>query len=128
MVKEKDKAKLRERIQQLELERNQTMAEMERIKASLRYEVEQDTEEGDPDIYEREKSLALLQNLEHKLESIEYALRLAEEGVYGICERCGQPIDPARLKALPHATHCIKCQTELERQARPTLRTPLTEL
>ncbi|MBI2845182.1 MAG: TraR/DksA C4-type zinc finger protein, partial [Chloroflexi bacterium] len=52
------------------------------------------------------------------LESVATALRLIEEGTYGICQRCGNPIDPARLKALPHARLCIRDQTELERKIR----------
>jgi DnaK suppressor protein len=39
-------------------------------------------------------------------------------GNYGICERCGQQIDPARLEALPDTTLCLKCKQEIERLAR----------
>jgi len=44
---------------------------------------------------------ALLTTLEKKLESINAALRAIEKGRYGTCERCGEPIDPARLSAKP---------------------------
>jgi RNA polymerase-binding transcription factor DksA len=37
--------------------------------------------------------------LETRLDEIDYALRAAQKGKYGICERCGREIDPARLKA-----------------------------
>jgi len=33
------------------------------------------------------------------------------------CSRCGEPIEPARLKVYPHALRCIACQTEWERRA-----------
>lgn len=64
---------------------------------------------GDPSIYEWEMCLALRQGAENKARSLEVALRKAEEGDYGICEVCGQTIDPARLAILPHTKRCIIC-------------------
>jgi DnaK suppressor protein len=49
------------------------------------------------------------------LESIDNALRQAQDGRYGICERCGEPIDPARLEVVPEATLCVRCKTATER-------------
>lgn len=105
-------------MERLKAERDQIVAEIRRLQDSLRSEVEKDLEDGDPALYEREKNLALLQHLERKLEEVEYALSLAEKGVYGICENCGERIDPARLKAIPQATLCLKCKTEIERKRR----------
>jgi DnaK suppressor protein len=101
--------------EKLEREREETQHKLERMREYLRYEIDASIDEGDPDIYEREKNLALVQSLERKLESITHALRLVEAGTYGICERCGETIDPARLEALPDATLCLKCKTEVER-------------
>jgi RNA polymerase-binding protein DksA len=42
---------------------------------------------------------------------IEGALRRISEGTYGTCAKCGEPIDPRRLKALPTAATCISCST-----------------
>jgi len=106
MVKEKER---------LQAERARIQEEIAYLKDLLKGEVENELEEGDPGLYEREKNLALLQNLEHRLESIDYALRLIEKGSYGVCEVCGEKIDPARLKVVPHATLCIKCQAKKER-------------
>jgi DnaK suppressor protein len=106
-----------EQKRRLEKERAETLAELDHLKEYLRSEVDADAEEADPDLYEREKTLALIRTLENKLESIEQVLRLAEKGTYGICERCGQKIDRARLKALPHTTLCVKCKSEMERIA-----------
>jgi DnaK suppressor protein len=105
-------------IERLKAERSQIVVEIRRLQDSMRSEVERDLEEGDPALYEREKNLALLQNLERELGAVEYALSLAEKGVYGICENCGERIDPARLKAIPHATLCLKCKREVERRGR----------
>lgn len=101
----------------LQEERAETLAELDHLKEYLRGEVDADEEEADPDLYEREKTLALIRTLESKLESIEQALRLAEKGAYGICERCGEKIDPARLEALPHTTLCVRCKSQMERVA-----------
>lgn len=105
-------------MERLKAQRNQIVAEIRRLQDSVRSEVESDLEEGDPALYEREKNLALLQHLERELEAVEYALSLAEKGVYGICENCGERIDPARLKAIPQATLCLKCKTAVERKRR----------
>lgn len=105
-------------MERLKAQQNQIVAEIRRLQDSVRSEVESDLEEGDPALYEREKNLALLQHLERELEAVEYALSLAEKGVYGICENCGERIDPARLKAIPQATLCLKCKTGVERKRR----------
>lgn len=105
-------------LEKLRQERQQIVTELERLRDSLRAEVDPDADEGDPDLVEREKVMALVQTLEHRLELVDYALRQAQEGTYGICERCGEPIDPARLEAVPETTLCVKCKTIAERQAR----------
>ena len=45
---------------------------------------------------------------------IDQALLRIDEGSYGICARCGEPIPDARLEALPTARYDAACQTELE--------------
>src|SRR5438876_408008 len=46
--------------------------------------------------FEREKDLSILEQVEAELADVEHALRRLEDGTYGICEACGQPIDEAR--------------------------------
>lgn len=98
--------------------RQSLLADIAALKETLRGEVDVDVDEGDPDIVEREKSGALLESLETQLASVEDALRAMEKGTYGICERCGEAIAPARLEVKPEATLCIKCQGELDRLRR----------
>lgn len=105
-------------VEKLKGERDQALLELERLREVLKTEVDPDADEGDPDLVEREKVMALVQGLERKLKSIEYALRQAQEGTYGICERCGEAIDPARLEAVPETTLCVKCKSIVERQSR----------
>ncbi len=66
------------------------------------------------DAFEQAKELSLLQNSERVLAQVEAALVRFEQGIYGICERCGEQIDPARLKALPYASLCMDCQQHTE--------------
>jgi DnaK suppressor protein len=58
--------------------------------------------------FERERDLSLENNIRDLLDKIKKALARLENGTYGICERCGKPIEKARLKALPYANLCIK--------------------
>lgn len=62
--------------------------------------------------YEQEQNLGLRRILSRELVQVEAALQRIDEGRYGICEVCGDPIDPARLKAMPSASLCI---TDLQR-------------
>ena len=103
----------------LEAQREETLAEISRLRNTLKCELEYDVEESDPDLWEREKILALLRNMEQKLESIADALRSMDDGTYGICESCRREISPARLEALPHTTLCIECKALTERRFAP---------
>jgi DnaK suppressor protein len=58
--------------------------------------------------FEREKDLSIEQNVRDLLAKIERALRRIEEGRFGVCDRCGKPIEKARVKALPYVDLCIK--------------------
>lgn len=58
--------------------------------------------------FEREKDLSLENNIRDLLDKIDKALGRLDDGTYGTCERCGKPIEKARLKALPYANLCIK--------------------
>ena len=76
------------------------------------------SDEADVDAYEREKTWALIQSLQRKLDSIDHALQSAKSGTYGQCETCGDRIDPARLEIIPEAALCLRCQREYERRNR----------
>jgi len=47
--------------------------------------------------------------LEKKLADINEALDRIKKGTYGICANCNEEIDEKRLKAMPEAKTCIKC-------------------
>jgi RNA polymerase-binding protein DksA len=65
--------------------------------------------------FDQAASLALQRNQERLLEQVDKALERMDAGSYGLCERCSEKIDYARLKAIPYATLCIECQPRAER-------------
>jgi DnaK suppressor protein len=65
--------------------------------------------------FERERDLSLSNNIRDLIEKIDRALERIDEGSYGLCERCGRPIEKARIKALPYASLCIKDKQAEER-------------
>ncbi|MGD8858367.1 MAG: TraR/DksA C4-type zinc finger protein [Myxococcales bacterium] len=50
------------------------------------------------------------------LSKIEYALQKIENGDFGVCEECEEPISVKRLEARPETTLCIRCKEDQERQ------------
>ena len=48
-------------------------------------------------------------------QQVEAALRRIDDGDYGDCSGCGEPIDPRRLEARPEAPLCVGCQSLRER-------------
>jgi RNA polymerase-binding protein DksA len=64
---------------------------------------------------DREIDYSLEENSEQVLRAIDGALRRIDEGTYGTCETCGQPISEERLEAIPYATQCIDCRRKGER-------------
>jgi DnaK suppressor protein len=121
------KKKIRPDTAALEHQRDETVAELARLQEALETsEVDPSVDEADPDVVEREKILALMEALELRLDEIKAALATAATGTYGICERCGQPIDPERLRIVPEATLCVSCKllAEKERAANRSIGVP----
>jgi RNA polymerase-binding protein DksA len=66
------------------------------------------------DNYEEEVTLGLLENETQFLMEINDALERIEQGTFGRCEECGQPISWERLQALPYARYCVRCARRLQ--------------
>ncbi len=101
----------------LESEQKRLMEELEQLKASVRPAEER--REGSPfgkreeeatESFELERRLTLEKSMREQLTAVEHALQKFEDGTYGLCDSCGQPIDPARLEALPQASLCLRCK------------------
>ena len=109
----------------LEAERKRLIEELEQLRASSRPTDER--REGSPfgkreeeatETQELEKRLALEERTRQQLTKVEHALQKFAEGTYGLCDVCGQSIDPARLDALPHASMCLDCKTKQAKNAK----------
>src|SRR5689334_9850066 len=61
---------------------------------------------------ERGETEAVAAKLQEALDEVENALSKIDGGAYGTCEKCGQPIAPARLEAKPEARFCINCASK----------------
>jgi len=61
-------------------------------------------------VFEQQRDLALRDKNQLHLDAVEAALARLDAGTFGTCIRCGRPIAPERLEALPWAAHCIDCQ------------------
>jgi len=105
----------REKLQQ---ELKQTLAEIQHLEQKLEDKADYGIGKGGSTIYEWEFNLALKQSLENKARSIEAALRKVEEGGYGICKECGEPILEERLAILPHTTVCVECARKRSRRVK----------
>ncbi len=69
-----------------------------------------------------ETHLSLLGPKRQELEAIEEALTRLENGTYGLCESCGQPIEPRRLEVMPETPFCRNCMSQKEKLAKAAAR------
>ena len=67
------------------------------------------------DDFDREFALNLVSSEHDALFEIDEALRRIEARTYGVCEMCAASIERPRLKALPFAKLCVRCQSETEK-------------
>jgi len=109
----------------LESERKRLLEELEQLKA--RAGPKDERREGSPfgkkeeeatETFELEKRLVLEKRIKEQLVDVEHALHKFDEGTYGLCDNCGQAIDPARLEALPQASLCMKCKAQQAKNAK----------
>jgi DnaK suppressor protein len=110
----------------LEAKRDEVRAELDRLAEQLAaFGVEQELESGGvgnhlaedgSSVQEQEQILVISGDLRDVLTQVDDALGRLDDGTYGQCLRCGQPINPERLGAFPYVAYCIECQTIIERQ------------
>jgi len=104
--------------QKLEQQREVLFKYVEDEEARLRMPAGTNPDQFDlaQDYLSKERRSALVARSRRRLERVEAALRRLDEGTYGKCANCGAPIAPSRLKVLPAAPLCIKCQERQETQ------------
>ncbi len=109
----------------LKSEQKRLVDELEQLEVSARPTDER--REGSPfgkreeeatESFELEKRLALEKRIRDQLAEVEHALAKFDKGTYGSCDVCGQPIEPARLEALPQANLCLSCKASQSKNAK----------
>ena len=63
--------------------------------------------DGTIEAVDRLNQIGVGRQLESRLERVDRALEKVEDGTYGICDVCGEPIDPRRLRAAPESSTCV---------------------
>jgi len=66
--------------------------------------------------FERDQELTVVNNEREMLAQIKRALDHIDDGTYGVCEACGEPIGKMRMMAFPRATLCLSCKQREERR------------
>lgn len=84
--------------------------------SSLKRDDEVNPEEDGTDAFDRLFALERAGGDQKVIRKIDEALRAIAEGTYGVCEECHELIQMPRLRALPFAKNCIRCQAEQERR------------
>ncbi len=111
----------------LEEEKDRLDGELAHLRAAMEQLMQGARESGggggpDPEeaaeTVEMERSRAMERSLVTLIEQVHRALGKFANGTYGSCEECGQPINPERLEALPHASLCIDCRSRQDGIAR----------
>jgi DnaK suppressor protein len=65
--------------------------------------------DGTTEAVERISSTAAARSISSVLADVDRALEKLDEGTYGVCDSCGQPIGEERLAAIPSAVLCVTC-------------------
>jgi DnaK suppressor protein len=87
-------------------------AELEALRSAER---DPEFEEGAQAEHEAFTLARLGEAQRRELQQIDAAIARLDGGEYGLCNDCGQEIDPRRLQALPYALLCTECATRRER-------------
>ena len=64
----------------------------------------------------REMAIRNLDNTTKLLKSVQAALGRVDDGIYGLCLRCDEPVAEKRLRAIPWASYCADCQEAVDRE------------
>jgi DnaK suppressor protein len=76
-------------------------------------------EEGAQREHEQYTLARLTETQRREVDQIDAAIARIEAGEYGVCQDCGQEIDPRRLAAVPYALLCTECASRAEQRTSP---------
>jgi RNA polymerase-binding protein DksA len=110
------RAELDEELERLQGEITESEHDLAEMLADASDNAGDDQADTGSKTFEREHEMSLANNARDMLLQVERALHRIDDGTYGICERCGNPIGKARLQAFPRATLCVTCKQREERR------------
>ena len=114
---EKIRVALHERLGELREEYDLTLSEISELQRDrLTDSAGDDQADTGTKTFEREQEISLANGIRERVTQVERALERLDEGNYGWCERCGDPIPVERLAAFPSATLCVTCKQLEERR------------
>lgn len=111
-------------VKEIKDKREYLEGELARLTENLASVIEQGAsikEEGNPfgkkeeavaQRLELEKKRALVIQLTEQLNMVKHALGKLENGTYGLCDGCGNPIPDERLEVMPQTSLCLSCKTK----------------
>ncbi|HET6675079.1 MAG TPA: TraR/DksA C4-type zinc finger protein [Nitrospiraceae bacterium] len=102
------------RRQEIQRQIDELLAQHRADQTQLREESVADTEDLSTRDSVSHQQLSILEVRNQMRLQVEAALQRLDEGTYGICEDCQQPINEERLKAMPFARRCTDCQRHAE--------------
>lgn len=105
------KTLLNERLEELLTEANRTVSGMTDDRESFPDPTDRATLES-----ERNFTLRIRDRERKLIVKIKEALERLEQGVFGLCDQCGEDISEQRLRARPVTTLCIKCKQAQENE------------
>jgi len=101
---------------ELQAKKEELSLRLERITANLQRGYNADSKEMAKELEDSEVVDALGNEAREEIAKISAALARLDNGGYGICSECAEPIEAGRMKVYPYADECIECATFDERR------------
>ncbi|MBE3562026.1 MAG: TraR/DksA family transcriptional regulator [Ktedonobacteraceae bacterium] len=116
-----DIQQVKQRLKEKQAELQEQISSQTEVRASPSWptdasEAPQDFEDTAVDFLETQQEQSTVVNAQALLTEVQDALKRIEDGTYGRCVVCGQPIPERRLQAIPWASRCLKDQAQLEQR------------
>ncbi|WP_232050758.1 TraR/DksA C4-type zinc finger protein [Actinoplanes sp. OR16] len=109
---------LRGRFDELNAEYEEAVAQNQRLRlVEIGDAAGDDQADSGSKTAERDAATSLIRTLLDRRTQAEHAMQRLDDGTYGNCEGCSNPIPVERLEVFPSATSCVNCKSVRERRA-----------